>query len=303
MNLNKYHGAAIISFIIWGFMPFPLRALTDYPSEQILYFRILFSVTFLVALTLLFKRDSIRKTITLYKEGSYREKRKFTFLTLLGGLLLTINWLVFIYVINHISIQTGSFSYILCPILTALLGFLILKEKLAVNQWVAIFLSLISCFIIGTGSLLHLLFSLSIAASYAFYLITQRVLKQYDKMVLLTLQLLIMFMVLGPFYSYFNAGKAIGLDYYFFGVITILSLVFTILPLFLNLYALKELKSGTLGILLYINPIINFCLAFWYFKEQTSSERIVAYILILISVIIYNLKFKKKKKKPLPLPI
>lgn len=284
------------AFVIWGFIPFPLKALHAYPSGQILYFRILFSLVLLVAIMLGFRQNSIKTTLALFKTASAPEKRKFLLLTLLGGIFITINWLVFIYVINHIDIQTGSFSYLLCPILTALLGYLLLSEKLRLNQWLAIFMSLLSCFMLGSGSLTNLLYSLLIAASYALYLITQRVLKQYDKMVLLTLQLVVSFSLLGPFYSFFNAGNSLGFDLYFFSWIAVLSLVFTVIPLFLNLYALTELKSGTIGILMYINPIINFLMAFLYFQEKADAHEGLAYGLIFLSVVVYNLRWTKSKK-------
>ena len=294
MKPNKYYGAAITAFTIWGFFPLALKALTHYPSEQILYFRILFSVALLFIISFVLRRHSLRETYTQYKSGSAREKQKFISLNILGGLCQTVNWFVFIYAINHINIQTGSFSYLLCPILTALLGYVILKEELKPNQWLAIAMSLTSCFLLGTGSLRNLLFSLVIAFSYAFYLIIQRVLKQYDKLVLLTLQLLVTFVLLGPFYRYFNAGHTLGIDLYFFGFILLIALLFTIIPLFLNLFALKELKSGTIGILMYINPIINFIIAFLYFGERANAQQAAAYALIFLSVIIYNLNFKKK---------
>ena len=293
---NKFYGAAIAAFVIWGFIPFPLRALSDYGSGQILYFRILFSVVVLLLLTLLLNRQGLRDTLAIYQQATPREKRQFLVFMPLSGVLLAINWFTFIYVVNQVDIQTGSFSYLLCPILTALLGYLLLKEKLKTNQWIAIAISLLSCTLIGTGSFIHLLLSLFIALSYALYLITQRVLKQYDKIILLTLTLVVTTMLIGPFYNYFNAGHQLGMDWYFFGIIGVLSLVFTILPLFLNLYALQELKSGTVGILLYINPVINFAMAFWYFQEKTSPQKALAYGLILLSVVIYNIKFKKKKK-------
>jgi len=296
LKLNKYYGAGIAAFVIWGFIPFPLKALAAYPSGQILYFRVLCSVLILLGIMPLFRRKSIAQTFAALKLASSAERTKFLTFTVLGGALLTVNWFVFIYVINHIDIQTGSFSYLLCPILTALLGYLLLGEKLKKNQWVAIFISLLSCCMLATGAALNLLYSILIAASYAFYLITQRILKDYDKMVLLTLQLLVSFALMGPFYNYFNAGHTLGTDYYFFGVIAILSIGFTIIPLFLNLYALTELKSGTIGILMYINPIINFIMAFLYFREQSTLHKGLAYALIFLSVILYNLKFKNKKK-------
>lgn len=295
MQPNKYYAAALTSFVVWGFIVFPLRAVASFPSGQILYFRVLFALLGLVGITLLFRRASVRETWRAYQTATPGDKQRFIFYTALGGLLLMVNWLVFIYVINHITIQAGSFAYLLCPILTALLGFLLLREKLAVNQWLAIGLSLLSCYLIGTGALTQLLYSLLIALSYAFFLITQRLLKQYDKLVLLTLQLLLVFVGIGPFYTFFK-GDAAGpaLTGSFYAAVTVLSLVFTILPLFLNMYALKELKSGTIGILMYVNPIINFLIAFLYFQESTSPEKAIAYGLIFVSVIIYNLPARKK---------
>ncbi|QMU30804.1 EamA family transporter [Adhaeribacter radiodurans] len=292
---NKYYSAAILAFTIWGFIVFPLRAVANFPSGQILYFRVLFAMLGLATITFLFRRDSLKQTWLAYQSETLRNKRRLILFTVLGGLLLMVNWLVFIYVINHIDIQTGSFSYLLCPILTALLGYLLLKEELRSNQWLAIGISIISCSLIGTGELTNLFYSLLVALSYAFFLITQRVLKQYDKLVLLTLQLIIVFACMGPFYSFFKGTEASPeLNLSFYGAIFVLSFLFTILPLFLNMYALKELKSGTIGILMYINPIINFLIAFLYFQEKTSSEKAIAYGLIFLSIIIYNLPVRKK---------
>ncbi|SIT95111.1 EamA family transporter [Pontibacter indicus] len=295
-NTKPYYAAGIAAFMIWGFIPFPLKALADYPSGQILFFRVALSVTLLLLITLVFRRKNMVQTIAQVKASKPREARRFLLFTFLGGTLLTINWLTFIYVINHINIQTGSFSYLLCPILTAMLGFALLKEELRMNQWVAIGLSALSCVLIGTGELTSLLFSLLIALSYAFYLITQRLLKVYDKIVLLTLQLLLAFVFIAPFYSQLKGSSEVALDGHFFLMTGILSAVFTVLPLFLNLYALKELTSGTIGILMYINPILNFVVAFVYFNEETTVVKVAAYVLIFISVIIYNINLKGRKK-------
>ncbi|MER2999418.1 EamA family transporter [Pontibacter populi] len=303
LKANPFYAAGIAAFVIWGFIPFPLKALAEYPSGLILYFRVALSVTLLLFISVFFRRDAIKLTYSLLKTAADKDKRQFIIYTMLGGMLLTINWLTFIYVVNHIDIQTGSFSYLLCPILTAVLGFLLLKEELRPNQWLAIGLSIISCVLIGTGELTSLLFSLMIALSYAFYLITQRILRAYDKIVLLTLQLLLAFIFIGPFYSFFKGDSTIVLDGGFFVKVSILSALFTVLPLFLNLFALKELTSGTIGILMYINPIMNFVIAFIYFNEETTLVKALAYLLIFISVIIYNINLKKRRKTGSGMPV
>ncbi|GAB3823188.1 EamA family transporter [Pontibacter rugosus] len=293
---KPYYAAGLAAFVIWGFVPFPLKALAAYPSGQILYFRVALSVVLLLFISLLFRRKQLLATWAQLKASTTKEKRMFAMYTFFGGVLLASNWLSFIYVVNQIDIQTGSFAYLLCPIITAVLGFLLLKEELRLNQWLAIGMSVISCTLIGSGDITKLLFSLLIAFTYAFYLITQRILKVYDKIVLLKLQLLLAFAFIGPFYTSF-AGADAQLTAHFFTNALILSAGFTVLPLFLNLFALKELTSGTIGILMYINPILNFVIAFLYFGEETTTTKVAAYLIIFLSVIIYNLKLKGRKKR------
>ncbi len=212
--------------------------------------------------------------------------------TLLGGILLTSNWLLFIYVINKVSVQAGSFAYLICPILTALLGFLVLREKLRRNQWLAIGLSALSCALLGTGSARTLLMSLVVASTYALYLITQRRLQGYDRLVLLTVQLSLAAAFILPTASLLGASPLAGFhDLHLLLITAILSTVFTVLPLFLNLYALNTLPSGTVGILMYLNPVVSFLLAFLYFNEAATTIQAVAYAIILGSVVLYNMRF------------
>lgn len=295
-DTKPYYAAGIAAFVIWGFLPIPLKALAPYSSGQILYFRIATSMSILLFISLFLRRSVLLSTLQQVKNALPRERQRFLLLTFAGGVLQTINWLTFIYVINHINIQTGSFSYLLCPIMTAVLGFLLLKEPLRKNQWIAIGLSSLSCILVGTGEISSLLYSLMIGLSYAFYLITQRLLKAHDKIVLLTLQLMLSFIFIAPFYNYIKGDAGAALDAKFFLFISLISAFFTVLPLFLNLYALKELASGTIGILMYLNPIINFIVAFIFFKEETTPTKAFAYIIIFISVIIYNLNIKGKRK-------
>ncbi|CAN5205641.1 EamA family transporter [soil metagenome] len=295
MKVNSYYISAIVSFIIWGFLPFPLKGLESFASSEILYFRILFSIIALLFISLVFRKKQLKISLEAFKGSVSKEKKKFIYLTVVGGILLTINWFSFIYIINHINIQTGSFAYLICPILTALLGFLLLKETLSKNQWLAIILSIVSCILIGSVSLPNLALSLVIALSYAFYIITQRLLKKYDKILLLTMQLFISILIVGPFYEFFIETEKILFDAHFFLLILLISCCFTVLPLFLNLFALKELPSGVIGILMYINPILNFIIAFVYFQEKTTLLQVFAYFLILLSIIMYNFKFSKWK--------
>lgn len=292
-NLTPYYATAISSFIIWGMAALPFKMLEGYISGHILFFRVWAALLVLWGILLIGRRPILRKMIQQTPLLFSKEGKIFWGLTIIGGLLLSGNWLSYIYVVNHIDVQTGSFAYLICPILTAVLSWAILKQKLKIHQWGAISLSAFACVMLATNSWLNLLYSLMIAGTYALYLVSQSNWKQYDKIYLLALQLSLAFIVIFPFQSQLGVDYQ-RLDMYFVWVIIFIGIVFTVLPLFLNLYSLKGLSSSTVGILLYINPLINFGIAFGYFKEEASPIKILAYGLILISVIIYNIPIKYK---------
>ena len=68
----------------------------------------------------------------------------------------------------------------------------------------------------------------------------------------------------------------------------LLRCIFTVLPLFLNLYALNRINSATVGILLYINPMMNFAIAFLVFGETISPLQGVGYAIILVALVLFN---------------
>lgn len=278
-----------MAFVIWGFIPFPLKAVSGYASSQIMFYRLSFALLGTIVLLLTVKRKAFLADWQKFHSESWQARRKLLGIIATASLLLSFNWLLFIYVVNKVSVQAGSFSYLICPILTSLLGYVVLSEKLLRNQWLAISLSIVSCALVASGSLLSLAMSLLVATSYAFYLIAQRKFQGYDKIVLLGLQLFISFLVIAPWYwlTLPEAGATLP-DAHFLTQTLILGIFFTIVPLFLNLFALKELTSGTVGILMYLNPLINFTMAFLYFGEMASLQQIVAYGLIFVSIVVYN---------------
>jgi chloramphenicol-sensitive protein RarD len=288
LKTNPHYLSAFATFIVFGFISLPIRELHGYESSQILYCRVAFALLCLAIIIGVFRRSSLLRTLNQYRHAAPPEQRKFLRNALTGSVFLTVNWLTFIYVINHISVQTGSFSYLLCPIITTLLGFVLLKEKLHITQWAALIISAAACALIGVDSLTNLLFSLFIATSYALYLITQRILRHYDRIVLLAMQVLLALICLSALGTAFRGP--VPQEGHFFAMIFVLSSVFTVLPLFLNAYALKGLPASTLGALMYINPIINFALAFGYYGEKATSSQWIAYGLILLSVVVANLR-------------
>ena len=68
----------------------------------------------------------------------------------------------------------------------------------------------------------------------------------------------------------------------------LIAVLFTVFPLFLSLFALIGIPSSTLGIIIYINPIIAFAVAIIYFKEKIDPHQLTAYALLLFAVFLFN---------------
>jgi chloramphenicol-sensitive protein RarD len=241
-----------------------------------------------MAVLVLFVNPTLRKNnISRFLKLSFADKKITISQTLIGGILLSFNWFFFIYAMNHISIKAASYAYLICPIITTVLAYFILKEKLSKQQWLAVLISLISCIILAFNHFVDLLYSLIVALSYAFYLITQRNNNHLDKFFILAIQLIFAALCLIPYFPFYVTSTHYELLFYI--QVLVLAIIFTILPLWLNLFALKGVNSSTMGILLYINPILNFIVAALLFHEKTEFLQIVGYFAIFVSIVLFNL--------------
>src|SRR4051812_4034061 len=263
MGNQKHYAAAITAFVIWGFFSIPLRALKDYSAGDILYFRIIFSLLILAIVIIGFRRKPITQDVMKLKSLNAIERRNVILLTLAGGALLTMNWLIFIYIVNNINIKTASFAYLVCPVITAALGYVLIKERLTTLQWIAVALCAFSCVLVGLSSWSELAYSFVTALTYALYLISQRRNQGFDRIVVLGIQVLFSFIILS-FVFPLLVDRVPAEPKFYLIIITIAGL-FTVLPLFLNLFALNRIKSATIGLLMYLNPLFNFSVAFFVF--------------------------------------
>lgn len=292
MNNGKHYLAAVTAFVIWGFFPIPLRALAEYSAGEILYFRILFSCLILLTIIVGFRQNSFRKDRSFFRSMTKTDRKRAIFLTLSGALLLTVNWLIFIYIVNNVNIKTASFSYLICPVVTAFLGYVLIRERLTQLQWVAVALCAMSCALIGINSLRELGFSFFTAITYALYLISQRRNQGFDRLVVLCIQVLFSFLILNLFLPYLVEDTPASIHFY--GMVLVIAIFFTIIPLFLNLFALNRINSATVGVLMYLNPLINYSLAFFLFNESINAIQMIGYSIIVVALILFNYPVLKR---------
>ncbi len=282
----KYFLAGASSSVIWGFFSLSLRSIKDYPSLNILIFRVFTALLLTSAIILIFRKSTFKNDLNFIQSLNKNNRRQLLLRIFYSSVLVTLNWFAFIYVINHVSVQAGAFAYMVCPIITAVFAFIFLKEELSKIKWLSIALCLVSIVMLGMGFITEVIYSVIIAALYAGYLIIQKRIEGVDKLNVLLIQLIISCVFIVPFT--FSDSLVVPNDFHFWTQIVIISLVFTIVPLFLSLYALKGLPSSTMGVLIYLNPIVAFIVAFVYFDEAINLQKVIAYTILFVSVILFN---------------
>ena len=196
---------------------------------------------------------------------------------------------------NAVSVNATSLAYLICPILTTVLASVFLKERLNKGQWFAVGLSIVSCILLAYGHFLDLFYSFIIALSYAGYLVLQKNKFKLDKFFTLTIHILVSTILLLPILYVVDSSAPKTDEFYTY--ILIIAIGYTIIPLFLNIYALKGLDSSVVGILLYLNPIISFFLAVLYYKESINTFQIIAFGMIFIAVVIFNIAYIYERRR------
>ncbi|WKK59104.1 EamA family transporter [Sphingobacterium sp. BN32] len=293
----KYYTSALMGFIIWGTFALVLKPLSAFGALDILIHRVIFAAISIVIACFLFRRKQTLASLQYIKTLDRRGKSKLLINVVFSAIFLAFNWFSFIYVMNAISVNATSLAYLICPILTTILASMFLNERLNNGQWLAVVLAAISCIILAYGHFMDLFYSMIIALSYAIYLILQKNSFQIDKFFSLTIHIVVSMFLLLPLLSVVDTTTVKTNEFYW--LVLIIAVGYTIIPLFMNIFALKGLDSSVVGILMYLNPIISFFLAVFYYHEPINTQQIIAFSMIMLAILVFNIAYIYERKRKL----
>ncbi len=207
----------------------------------------------------------------------------------LSGLLIFINWAIWIYAVATDRIIDASFGYFIMPILSVLLGYIFFKENLNNKKIISILLVLISIFILIFFSYKSIPWvGLIVAFSWAFYNLVRKKINIDTDIGLLIESLFIFPFALVVFYLIFKNNLN---DFNFtnpgLSLLLVLAGPMTVIPLFLYVRGVELIGLGPTGMIFYITPTLQFILGYFYYNEDFSLIKFVSFIIIWIAVIIY----------------
>ena len=206
-----------------------------------------------------------------------------------SGLLIFINWAVWIYAVSNDQIIDASFGYFIMPILSVFLGNIFFKEKLNTKRTISIILVLISIIFLLLVNLKVIPWvGLIVALSWGFYNLLRKKINVDTDVGLLIESLFILPFALIAFYLITLKGlNDFSPSNPSLMLILLLAGPMTVIPLFLYVRGVELCGLGPIGMIFYITPTFQFILGFFYYNEIFSISKLVSFILIWIAVIIY----------------
>ncbi len=207
----------------------------------------------------------------------------------ISGLLIFINWAVWIYAVATERIIDASFGYFIMPILSVLLGYVFFKEKLNKRRFVSILLVVISVLILIFFNLKSLPWvGLIVALSWAFYNLVRKKINVDTDIGLLIESLYILPFAIISFYFVVKSGlNDFNLSSPGLSLFLLLAGPMTVIPLFLYVRGVELIGLGPTGMIFYITPTLQFILGYFHYNEEFSLVKFVSFIIIWIAVIIY----------------
>ncbi len=209
----------------------------------------------------------------------------------ISGLLIFINWSIWIYAVASERIIDASFGYFIMPIISVLLGYIFFKEELnkkRIFSILLVFLSILFLIFFNLKSLPWV--GLIVAFSWAFYnLVRKKILIDTD-IGLLIESLYIFPFALVVFYLISKNGlNDFNLENPGLSVYLLLAGPMTVIPLFLYVRGVELIGLGPTGMIFYITPSLQFILGYFYYGEDFSLVKFISFIIIWSAVII-NIK-------------
>jgi len=283
---------ALAAFTWWGLAPIYFKAVASVPPLEVLAHRVVWSAVLLTGVVVV--RQGAR---VLLSEFADLKRLGFYGLT---ALLLSTNWLVFIWAVQSGRLLEASLGYYINPLVNVLLGVLFLRERLNRPQQLAVLLAglAVGFQVLAYGRLPWV--SLTVASTFGFYGLLRKK-AGFDPLRGLLVETLVMLPLALGYIAFLwqrGAGSFGHLGLPMDGLL-ILSGVVTSVPLILFLEGANRIRLSTLGVMQYVAPTLHFLLAVAVYGELFTWVQGVTFALIWSALGVYSWDaFSNRRRRP-----
>ncbi|MCW4463067.1 EamA family transporter RarD [Sphingomonas sp. BT-65] len=264
---------------IWGLLPLFFWLLDRVDAGEVVAMRVLWSVALLGALILVLRRGPALV-------AALRSRRAMGFLAM-SAALISVNWLVYVWAVQHHHVMEASLGYFLNPLVNVLIGVVLLRERLGVAQIIAVALAGLGVAVLAAGAGQGIWISLTLAFTFGFYGLVRKI-APVESLEGLAIETAILAPIAAGYLFWLSshAGLGFGQTPLWTTALTVSGIV-TATPLLLFAAAARRLPYSTLGLLQYLAPTMQFVLAITFFGETMTMAHAICFALIWTGLAVY----------------
>lgn len=275
---------AVSAYGLWGFLPIYFLLLSPSGPIEIVAWRVVLSLAFCLVLLAL--------TRAFGDFAALLRDRRIMVLSLVAGVLIAINWVVYVFASTSGFVVEAALGYFINPIVSIALGVLFLRERLRVGQWVAVGISVVAVLVLAIGYGQPPYISLALAFSFGLYgFLKNRMGGKVSAVGGLTLETawlvpaaavaLLWVQVAGGGITVGSAGVA-------HAVLVSLAGIVTAVPLLLFAAAARRLPLSVMGFIQYFAPLLQFIFGVAVLLEPMPLERWIGFALVWLALVVLS---------------
>ncbi|MDR7378701.1 chloramphenicol-sensitive protein RarD [Rhodoferax ferrireducens] len=274
---------AVLAYTAWGLFPLYFHQLAGIPALEVVLHRTLWSLVFLLVVLAVLRRWA-------WMPALLRQPRVLGAFAL-SALLLSANWVVYVWAVQHQHVVDASLGYFILPLVNVALGFVFLHERPRPGQWLAVAVAAagVLWLTVQTGRLPWI--ALVLALTFGFYGLLRKVasLGALEGLALETMLLAPVTIGVLGYWAWQGQGVLLHGDAASIGWL-LLAGPLTAIPLLLFAAGARRIPLATMGILQYISPTLQFALGVWIFNEPFQASRLLGFALIWAALLVYSLE-------------
>jgi chloramphenicol-sensitive protein RarD len=273
--------AGLAAYFLWGMFPLYFPLLEPAGGLEIVAHRIAWSLLF-IGLLLTVRRGwpQVRAALT--------DRRTLLVLSV-AAVLIVINWLVFVYAVNAGHVVESSLGYFINPLVSVLLGVLVFRERLRRLQWVAVGLAVLAVVVLTVDYGHPPWIALALAGSFGLYGLMKKLVRVeaapglFVETALVVVPALVVITVLEArgtaAFAHEGTGNALLLA--FAGVATAV-------PLLLFAASARRVPLSTVGLLQYVNPLMQLAIGVFVLDEPMPPARLAGFVIVWLALAVFT---------------
>jgi chloramphenicol-sensitive protein RarD len=266
---------------LWGLLPLYFIALLPAGPVEIVANRVVWSLLFCALLITVTRSWPTLAT-------AFRDRSVFGPLAIAGA-LIAVNWLTYTYGVTTGQAVEASLGYFINPLVSVLLGVIVLKEKLRPLQWAAVGIGFVAVAVltVSYGKLPWI--ALTLAFSFGLYgFVKNRVGPKVDAVTSLSVEAMVLSPLAGVTMVVLGATGTATLATQGPGHFWLLAAsgVLTAVPLLFFGASARRLPLTTIGLLQYVAPMLQFVVALVIFQEAMTTDRWIGFGVVWLALLV-----------------